>query len=153
MEKDAKEIINSQQKKSNENININIGLPIIECTYDIKDTSLVQIMNDRGNTAINEEVELKIIKGIENFNTTNVANMDGMFSECNELEYLDLSNFNTSNVNNMSCMFNNCNKLKYLNLLNFSINCATNNMLKFSSKKNCQFITNNKDLLKLYNSS
>ena len=46
----------------------------------------------------------------------------------------------------------NCNKLKYLNLSNFSINCQTEDMFLFN-KKNCQFITNNKDLLSLYNSS
>ena len=50
-------------------------------------------------------------------------------------------------------MFYDCNKLKYLNLLNFSINCETKNMLRFESKNNCKFITNNKDLKKLYNSS
>ena len=60
MEKGVKEIISSQQKKSNENIKINIGLPLIECTYDIKDTNLVQIMNDRGITSINEEVVLTL---------------------------------------------------------------------------------------------
>ena len=44
--------------------------------------------------------------------------------------------------------------VKYLNLLNFSINnCDTEDMLNFSSKKSCEFITNNKDLLNLYNSS
>ena len=98
--------------------------------------------------------KLKEIKGINKFNTNKVTNMILMFQECNELENLDLSNFNTSNVSNMSWMFNTCNKLKYLNLLNFSIsNCETKKMLNFTSKKNCQFITNNKDLLNLYNSS
>ena len=79
--------------------------------------------------------------------------MSGMFNECNELEYLDLSNFNTSKVTDMSIMFNKCHKLKYLNLLNFSINCDTENMLRNVPKENCQFITNNKDLQKLYKSS
>ena len=50
-------------------------------------------------------------------------------------------------------MFNSCNKLKYLNLLNFTINCDTKNMLNFKNKKNCRFITNNRDILKLYNFS
>ena len=60
MEKYEKEVISSHPKKSNEDTKINIGLPFIECTYNIKDTNLVQIINDRGITAINEEVELKI---------------------------------------------------------------------------------------------
>ena len=97
--------------------------------------------------------KLKEIKGIDKFNTNKVTDMKAMFQKCYELEHLDLSNFNTSKVTDMSYMFFNCNKLKYLNLLNFSINCDTKNMLTFSSKKTCQFITNNKDLLKLYNSS
>ena len=97
--------------------------------------------------------KLKQIKGITKFNTRNVSDMKMMFNECLVLEYLDLSNFNTSKVTDMSYMFNQCNKLKYLNLLNFTINCDTENMLNFENKKNCQFITNNKVLLKLYNSS
>ena len=97
--------------------------------------------------------KLKEIKGINHFITNKVTNMRSMFQECKELEYLDLSNFNTSNVTDMGWMFNNCNKLKYLNLLNFSINCNTENMLRKVPKKNCQFITNNKDLLNLYKSS
>ena len=78
--------------------------------------------------------------------------MNSMFQRCEELEYLDLSNFNTSYVTDMSYMFHKCNKLKYLNLLNFSINCETKNMFNFENNKNCRFITNNKDLFKLYES-
>ena len=97
--------------------------------------------------------KLKEIKGINQFNTVKVKNMRVMFHNCYELKYLDLSNFDTSKVTNMIGMFDSCNKLKYLNLLNFVINCDTEDMLNFENKKNCQFITNNKDLLKLYNSS
>ena len=79
--------------------------------------------------------------------------MNTMFQNCYELEHLDISNFNTSNVTNMSWMFNECHKLKYLNLLNFSINCDTQNMFKNINKNNCQFKTNNNDLLNIYNSS
>jgi len=38
--------------------------------------------------------------------------MSGMFQECHEIEYIDLSSFDTSNVNDMSFMFNGCYKLK-----------------------------------------
>ena len=95
--------------------------------------------------------------GLDKFNIEKVTLMKTMFQACYELEYLDLSNFNSSNVTNMAWMFNKCNKLKYLNLsefaVNWKINCKTKDMLKFKNKKNCQFITNNKDLLKLYESS
>ena len=40
--------------------------------------------------------KLKEIKGINNFNTSNVTSMRTMFQECRLVEYLDLSNFNTS---------------------------------------------------------
>ena len=56
--------------------------------------------------------KLKEIKGINKIITNKVTNMSGLFNECFELEYLDLSNFNTANVTDMSFMFNHCHKLK-----------------------------------------
>ena len=97
--------------------------------------------------------KLKEIKGINKFNTNKVSDMNTMFQACYELEYLDLSNFDTINVNNMSWMFNQCNNLKYLNLLNFTINCKIDNMLIFNGKNECTFISNNKKLIELFNSS
>ena len=97
--------------------------------------------------------KLKEIKGINNFVTSKVLDMETMFNECSELEYLDLSNFDTSNVDSMSLMFNRCNKLKYLNLLNFTYCSKNKNMLAFHSKDNCEFISNNPDLIKLFKSS
>ena len=58
--------------------------------------------------------KLKQIIGINKLITTNVINMESMFSECNELEYINLSNFNTINVKNMRGMFNKCHKLKQI---------------------------------------
>ena len=60
MEKYEKVVISSHPKISNVDVKINTGLPFIECTYDIKDTNLVQIINYRGISLINEEVKLKI---------------------------------------------------------------------------------------------
>ena len=48
---------------------------------------------------------LKEIKGIYNFNTSNILNMKGLFEGCNELEYLDLSSFNISNITDMGWIF------------------------------------------------
>ena len=62
--------------------------------------------------------KLREIKGINKFNTINVKNMNGMFRNCYDLEYLDLSNFNTSNVVNMEIMFLDCNKLKKIKGIN-----------------------------------
>ena len=38
--------------------------------------------------------------------------MEWMFGYCKNLKYLDLSNFDTSNVIDMNLMFSECNKLK-----------------------------------------
>ena len=97
--------------------------------------------------------KIKVIIGINDFITNNVTNMTAMFQECGELESLDLSNFNTTNVTDMSFMFFKCNNLKYLNLLNFSMNGETKEMFGFSQTKKCEFITNNEELLNLYNST
>ena len=71
--------------------------------------------------------KLKQIKGLNNFNTSNLTKMTATFQECNELEYLDLSNFNTSNVTDMNSMFNKCYKLKEIKgINNFNITNVNN---------------------------
>ena len=45
---------------------------------------------------------------INNFNTINVNNMEGMFYGCSVLNELNLYNFNTNNVTNMQYMFYGC---------------------------------------------
>ena len=55
---------------------------------------------------------LKQIKGIENLNTANVTDMNGMFKGCSRLTSLDVTNFNTANVTDMRYMFMYCNNLK-----------------------------------------
>ena len=97
--------------------------------------------------------KLKEIKGLNTFITKNVKDMARMFNECSELENLVLTSFETPNVINFSSMFNKCNNLKYLNLLNFEINGTTKNMFGFENKNTCNFITNNEELLRLYNSN
>ena len=47
----------------------------------------------------------------ENFDTSNVTDMHGMFNWCVSLKSLDLSNFNTSRVTNMNGMFSHCRSL------------------------------------------
>ena len=44
--------------------------------------------------------KLKDIVGINKLNTSKINNMLGMFQECRELKFLNLSNFDTSNVSN-----------------------------------------------------
>ena len=99
--------------------------------------------------------KLKEIKGINNFNTSNVINMSTMFQGCNELEYLDLSNFNTSNVEDMEAMFINCHQLKEIKgINNFDLTKVKhkekifdgcNNLNKFRLSKFNVTINNNKE--------
>ena len=53
----------------------------------------------------------------DNFNTSNVLNMDSMFNSCSSLTNLDLSKFDTSQVTDMSGMFAG---LKLINTLDLS---------------------------------
>lgn len=63
---------------------------------------------------------LTTITHLEYLNTSQVTNMQYMFSNCESLESLDLSTFNTENVTSMSNMFYYCKSLKSLNLSSFN---------------------------------
>ncbi len=65
--------------------------------------------------------DLESLKRIEfdNFDTSNITDMGGMFSRCRNLVELDLSKFNTSKVIGMHGMFSRCNSLVNLNLKSF----------------------------------
>ena len=70
---------------------------------------------------------LETINNLNNLNTSEVTNMEGMFknSYLASLASLDLRNFNTVNVTNMSCMFEDC-FLTSLDLTNFNTMNVTN---------------------------
>ena len=57
-----------------------------------------------------------------NFDTSKITSMEGMFYGCSNLKSLDLSNFNTSKVTLSDFMFYNCTSIKYINLYNAYIN-------------------------------
>ena len=63
--------------------------------------------------------ERLIILDLNNFDTSKVTNMLGMFKDCRSLTSLDLSNFDTSKVTNMSYMFYSCSSLTSLDVSNF----------------------------------
>lgn len=67
------------------------------------------------------------------FDTSNVLNMSGMFSYCENLVSVDIESFNTKKVRDMSYMFFYCSSLKKLNLHNFS----TTNVIKMNSMFYC----------------
>lgn len=77
---------------------------------------------------------------LSNFDTSQVTNMDSMFACCNSLTSLELSNkFNTSKVTNMDSMFAACNSLISLDLSNFNTSKVTNMKAMFH---NCISLTN-----------
>jgi len=63
---------------------------------------------------------LESISGLENFDTSKVTSMQGMFYYSG-LKTLDLSHFDISNVTDMSLMFYFCNGLTDLNISNFDV--------------------------------
>ena len=76
-------------------------------------------------------VNLQEIKGIENWNVSNVTSLELIFSGCSNITKLDLSNWNTSKVTNMVNMFTGMLSLEELNISNFdTTNVAEKNMDK-----------------------
>ena len=113
--------LNSIFSDCNELISIDLS------NFDISKVTDMKLM-------FNKCSKLKEIKGINKFNTSNTINMSGIFQECYELEYLDLSNFNTSKVADMFGMFNKCNKLKEIKGINkFNTNNVTNMRIMFQA--------------------
>ena len=69
--------------------------------------------------------KLENINFNNNFNTSNVTDMYGMFLYCKKLVNLDLSGFNTSNVTSMSNMFRENYALTSLDVSNFNTSKVT----------------------------
>ena len=63
---------------------------------------------------------------VSKVDTSKVTTMWGMFSGCSQLTSLDISRFNTSNVTNMNSMFCGCSQLASLNLKNWQISKLEN---------------------------
>ncbi len=63
------------------------------------------IANEFSNRLFYNFFNVKSIEFGENFDTSNVTNMDGMFFNCKNLITIDLSSFNTSNVISMNALF------------------------------------------------
>ncbi len=95
---------------------------------------------------------LKEIKGIENFDTSQVTLMWYMFYGCSSLTNLDLSKWNTSKVGDMSSMFYGCSSLTELDLSSFDTSQVTTMNRMFN---NCSSLTSvdvsNFDTLKVKN--
>ena len=62
---------------------------------------------------------------LSGFNTANVTDMSYMFYNCSNLRSLDVSSFNTSNVTDMRTMFYGCSNLTSLDVSSFNTSSAT----------------------------
>ena len=62
---------------------------------------------------------------LSGFNTANVTDMSYMFYNCSNLRSLDVSGFNTSNVTDMRTMFYGCSNLTSLDVSSFNTSSAT----------------------------
>ena len=104
-----------------------------------KDKGLYQIVGDSVKNVVikanisysNTDLSAAIISNstveasFKGSDTSNVTDMDYMFSDCNSLKSLDLSGWNTSNVTRMSSMFYNCSGLKSLDVSRFDTSNVT----------------------------
>ena len=75
---------------------------------------------------------------LSHYDTSNVTNMESMFTYCQGLTSLDVSNFDTSNVTNMESMFYFCTNLTSLNVSNFDTSNVTNMTNMFGFLQNIQ---------------
>ena len=62
---------------------------------------------------------LRLINGIEQWNTTGIERMSYMFAGCTHLVSLNLSSFDISNSREIYNMFDGCTNLRYLDISNF----------------------------------
>ena len=78
-------------------------------------------------------ISICVIDFGENFNTSNVNNMQSMFSSCSAIKELNLSKFTTNKVNNMDDMFFACENLTKLNINHFDTENVTSMQFMFSN--------------------
>ena len=60
--------------------------------------------------------KLTEVKGIEKINTQKVKFMDGMFRDCETMDWAPLDNFTSENLVSVSAMFKGCTKMEEINL-------------------------------------
>ena len=76
--------------------------------------------------------KLTEIENINLLDTSEVTNMNSMFSNCSRLTSLDLSDFDTSQVTDMNYMFNSCSSLTSIDVSNFDTSKVTSMDSMFS---------------------
>ena len=100
--------------------------------YYVPDGALLSFTS--GNSLFSEMNNLEYLETCD-FYTGKVTDMSFMFDHCSALTTLDVSNFDTSNVTNMSSMFNYCLALTTLDVSNFDTSNVTNMSSMFNNCK------------------
>ena len=85
-------------------------------------------------------MDLEEIKGLENFDTSNVVSMSIMFQQCVKLHEINVSNFDTRSVIDMSYMFCDCSAITTLNLSKFNTSKVKNMIEMFGGCSNLKTI-------------
>ena len=109
--------------------------PTDKTAYYYAESEKVYLNVDSGLMFYREYNEQKIKNIVEldlsNFDTSQVTDMQFMFSGMSSLTTLDLSNFDTSQVTDMKYMFRDTSSLTTLNLSNFDTSRVTNMEVMF----------------------
>ena len=136
---------------------LNVGQSLIKCTYDIKDDSETQIINDRLENesvcVINEEIQKKIKiwnnnkieklvyrKRFDKLGTNTIYfiieeklnDMRFILNKCISLKQIQFISSQTEEVTDMSGMFNECFELQYIDVSNFNTNNIKNMRYMFN---------------------
>ena len=112
------------------------------------DTNCVGYLQSDGKVVANPDSsslffgfsKITTIDSIENFDTSKITNMTGIFYNMSNLQVLDLKSFNTSRVTNMQSMFYGCSSLTSLDLSSFDTTELINVSMMFSNMSNLQEI-------------
>ena len=107
-------------------------IPLPESGFDVGDDGYFDEIIFTGPITAGESLQnlfslngVRIINGLEHFDTSQVTNMRRMFNGARSLTSLDLSSFDTSSVIDMSWMFNHTHGLTGLDLSNFDTTSVT----------------------------
>lgn len=90
----------------------------VSCLVTSQTTSLSSLFH--GMKSLTE------IVGMQNWDTSNIVNMNRIFRDCSLLQSLNLSNFDTSKVEDMRCMFYNCGSLQSIDMTNWDTSKVAN---------------------------
>jgi len=126
---DIANVVDTWDLSAEDNYSV-VGKLIKDPNDDAKYIAYIQgngkvIANQNSDFLFAEFTSLKVIEGLEYFDTSNATTMHSMFYNASALTTLDLSHFNTSNVKEMSNMFAGMTSLTTLDLSHFDTSKVT----------------------------